>query len=34
MTLTFESFAKAVSLAPHPASDEVIDFSVGTLNLL
>ena len=29
-----ESFAKAVSLAPHPAGDEVIDFSVGTLDRL
>jgi hypothetical protein len=34
MTLTFESFAKAVSFAPHPPGDEVIDLSVGILDRL
>src|SRR3989304_5998957 len=32
MTLTFESFTRPVSFAPHPPCDEVIDLLIGMLD--
>src|SRR6266542_5177342 len=34
VSLTFESFARPVTFAPHPPSDEVVDLVIGMLNRL